>query len=130
TLEEQRSLQKDAKTIMAAVALAIQIGRELQPGGVLRRLILYLHQLGSSRDEILRLRLTEPEEVDRILETAFNFTDFARTIYVDPNRPAAGEVSASAASQSHRSHPSQHPNSIMSEALLGYLLERAAVAIQ
>jgi hypothetical protein len=91
TLEEQRSLQKDAKTTIAAIALAIQIGRELQPGGVLRKLILYLHELAISRGEILRLRLTEPEEVDRILGTAFNFTDFARAIYVDPNRPADGE---------------------------------------
>jgi hypothetical protein len=78
TLEEQRSLQKDAKTTIGAVALAIQIGRELQPGGVLRKLILYLHELGISRDEILRLRLTEPEEIDHILDT-------------DPNRPATGE---------------------------------------
>jgi len=91
TLEEHRSLQKDAKTTMAAIALAIQAGRELQPGGVLRKPILYLHELAISRDEILRLRLTEPEEVDHMLDRAFNFTDFARTIYVDPNRPAAGE---------------------------------------
>jgi hypothetical protein len=52
---------------MAAIGLVIQIAPQLQPGGVLRKLILYLHELAISRDEILRLRLTEPEEVDKIL---------------------------------------------------------------
>jgi hypothetical protein len=70
TLQEQRSLQKDAKTTIAAISLVIQIARELQPGGVLRKLVLYLHELTISRAEILRLRLTEPEEVDQILGTA------------------------------------------------------------
>lgn len=68
TLEEDEPLRKDAKTAIAATALVIQIARELQPGGVLRKLILYLHELAISRDEILRLRLTEPEEVDKILD--------------------------------------------------------------
>ena len=67
TLEEHKSLNKDAKTTIAAIGLGIQIARELQPGGMLRKLILYLHELAISRDEILRLRLTEPEEVDKIL---------------------------------------------------------------
>jgi hypothetical protein len=65
--EEHNSLRKDAKTTIAAIGLVIQIARELQPGGVLRKLILYLHQLAILRDEMLRLRLTEPEEVDKIL---------------------------------------------------------------
>jgi hypothetical protein len=68
TLEEVRPLQKDASTTIAAIALAIQIGHELEEGGLLRKLILYLHELAISRDEILRLRLSEPEEVDRILD--------------------------------------------------------------
>lgn len=67
TLEQHRPLRKDAKTTIAAVALALQVARELQPSGVLRKLILYLHELAISRDEILRLRLTEPEEVDKVL---------------------------------------------------------------
>jgi hypothetical protein len=67
TLEEHKSLNKDAKTTIAAIGLGIQIARELQPSGMLRKLILYLRELAISRDEILRLRLTEPEEVDKIL---------------------------------------------------------------
>jgi len=34
--------------------------------GVLGKLILYLHELGISRNEIQRLRLAEPEEVPKI----------------------------------------------------------------
>ena len=67
TLEKHRSLQKDAGTTIAAMGLMIQMAHELQPGGVLRKLILYLHELAIARGEILRLRLAEPEEVDRIL---------------------------------------------------------------
>lgn len=66
-LEEHELLSKDAKTTIAAIGLVIQIARELQPGGVLRKVIPCLHELAISRDEILRLRLTEPEEVDKIL---------------------------------------------------------------
>ena len=36
--------------------------------GVLRKLVLYLHELTISRNEILRLRLSEPEDVDEILK--------------------------------------------------------------
>ena len=67
TLEEQHSLHKDAKTTMTAVGLGLTIARDLRQGGVLHDLILYLRELLISKDEILRLRLTEPEEVDRIL---------------------------------------------------------------
>jgi hypothetical protein len=67
TLEQHDLLAKDAKTTIAAIGLAIQLARELQPGGVLRKLILYLRELDISRDEVLRLRLTEPEEVDKVL---------------------------------------------------------------
>ena len=61
TLEQHRLLAKDAKTTIAAIGLVIQIAHELRPGGMLRDLILYLHELAITRDEILRLRLTEPE---------------------------------------------------------------------
>ncbi len=68
TLEEHDVLNKDAKTTIAAIGLVIQIARELQPGGMLRKLIVYLREeLAIPRDEILRLRLTEPEEVDKTL---------------------------------------------------------------
>ena len=67
TLEQHRLLAKDAKTTIAAIGLVIQIAHELRPGGMLRDLILYLHELAITRDEILRLRLTEPEEADEIL---------------------------------------------------------------
>jgi hypothetical protein len=67
TLEEHELLGKDAKTTIAAIGLVIQLARELKPGGLLRDLILYLRQLAISRDEILRLRLAEPEDIDKIL---------------------------------------------------------------
>ncbi|MBT9331481.1 hypothetical protein [Paracidobacterium acidisoli] len=67
TLEEHELVSKDAKTTIAAIGLAIQIARELRHEGMLRKLILYLHELAISRDEILRLRLAEPEDVDKIL---------------------------------------------------------------
>ena len=41
---------------------------QMNQGWPVRELILYLQQRAISRDEILRLRLTEPEEVDKILD--------------------------------------------------------------
>jgi hypothetical protein len=88
--EGHESLRKDAKTTFAAIGLAIQMARELQPGGVLRKLILYLHELAISRDEILRLRLTEPEEVDRILNEKEQFSLALRPLRRHPPNRRAG----------------------------------------
>jgi hypothetical protein len=66
-LEQTAPLRKDTGTTLTTISLALEVTQALQPGGVLRKLILYLHELAITRDEILRLRLTEPEEVDKIL---------------------------------------------------------------
>src|ERR1039458_8574714 len=66
TLTEDRPLKKDAGTTIGVIALVLQIAEALEPG-ILRKLILYLHKLPISRNEILRLRLSEPEDIDNIL---------------------------------------------------------------
>ena len=66
TLIEDRPLKKDAGTTIGGIALVLQIAEALEPG-ILRKLILYLHKLAISRNEILRLRLSEPEDIDNIL---------------------------------------------------------------
>jgi hypothetical protein len=66
TLTEDRPLQKDVGTTVNVIRLVIQIADSLDHG-VLRKLILYLHELAICRNEILRLRLAEPEEVDQII---------------------------------------------------------------
>ncbi len=65
-LAEDQPLQKDFGTTVNVIRLVLQIADSLDRG-VLRKLILYLHELGISRNEILRLRLGEPEDVDKIL---------------------------------------------------------------
>lgn len=66
TLTECRPLKKDAGTTVSVIGLALAIADSLDDG-VLRKLFLSLHDLGISRNEILRLRLSEPEDVDTIL---------------------------------------------------------------
>jgi hypothetical protein len=67
TLTEDRPLKKDAGTTIGVIALVLQIAEALEPG-ILRKLILYLHKtLAISRSEILRLRLSEPEDIDNVL---------------------------------------------------------------
>jgi hypothetical protein len=65
TLSEGKQLQKGIDTIgVAGLVLAVA---ESATHGVLRDLIISLHEWGVARNEILRLRLTEPEDVDKIL---------------------------------------------------------------
>ncbi len=64
TLSKERPLQKVDALAVSGLALALA---ESLRGGVLRDLIVSLHEWGITRNEILRLRLTEPEEVDNIL---------------------------------------------------------------
>jgi hypothetical protein len=61
TLEQYKPLQKSGE-ILATVALVLQIAESLKPG-VLRELVLFLKELAIPDDEILRLRLDEPERV-------------------------------------------------------------------
>jgi hypothetical protein len=65
-LEEHGVIQKSAGGVAEFLGLAITIADSLD-SGVLRKLILYLRNLEISNDEILRLRLDEPEEVSHIL---------------------------------------------------------------
>jgi hypothetical protein len=69
TLEEYRPIQKDAGVKLAVLALAIQIADSLQAGS-LRKLILYLQKIKIQEDEILRLRLDEPEQISKTLKSA------------------------------------------------------------
>jgi hypothetical protein len=65
----EQAATKDAGTTVSVIRLALTIADSLDHG-VLRKLILYLRELGISRNEILRLRLSEPEDIDTILGTA------------------------------------------------------------
>lgn len=66
-LDEVQTVSKSADTKMAAAALVLSLADSLHHG-VLHDLVRYLHdELLIPRDEILRLRLSEPEEVDQIL---------------------------------------------------------------
>jgi hypothetical protein len=67
TLTENDPLNKDLGTTLSVIRLVLQIADSLDKG-VLRKLILYLHEKGISRNEILRLRLSEPEDIDNILD--------------------------------------------------------------
>jgi hypothetical protein len=62
TLEEFETLRKDVGTMLGAIGLVLQVAESLSPG-VLRRLILYLRDIAIPEQEILRLRLDEPEQV-------------------------------------------------------------------
>lgn len=62
TLEEYAPVQKSFGETAGVIALAIQIADSLQ-GGSLRKLILYLRDIGISHEEIVRLRLDEPGQV-------------------------------------------------------------------
>ena len=67
TLTETEQIQKDAGTIMSAVGLTVSLSEAVFPGS-LRKLVFYLYnELKLPRNEILRLRLSEPEEIDEIL---------------------------------------------------------------
>ena len=61
TLEEQQTIGKSAD-YLSIIALALQVAESMQPG-VLRSLLRYLRDLSIPHDEILRLRLAEPEEI-------------------------------------------------------------------
>jgi hypothetical protein len=69
TLEEVHPVYKwSAGDTIATVSLAIQVAEVLDPG-ILRRLLLFLHDLAIPKVDILRLRLEEPEIIDEILNS-------------------------------------------------------------
>jgi hypothetical protein len=61
TLEQQQLLGKSAD-YLSMIALGLQVAESLQPG-VLRSLLRYLRDLAIPQEEILRLRLAEPEKI-------------------------------------------------------------------
>jgi len=66
TLEEQHPLGKSAGGTMAALALGLHISDSLHHG-VLHDLLLGLRDWAIPEEQIIRLRLTEPETVAEIL---------------------------------------------------------------
>lgn len=66
TLKEYRPIQKSAGDKIAILGLALQVAESLKPG-TLRALILYLRDIAIPKEEILRLRLDEPEQISEIL---------------------------------------------------------------
>ncbi len=67
TLEQHELLQKDAGTKMTAIGLVLAVVDSLR-SGVLHDLVLRLHDLAIPKEQILRLRLDEPETISEILE--------------------------------------------------------------
>ena len=65
TLEKQQLLQKDAGTAMSAIGLALTVVESIHPG-TLRSLVLFLRDLAIPEEQILRLRLDEPEKISKI----------------------------------------------------------------
>lgn len=63
-LEEYKPLGKSAD-YKGTIALALQIAESLRPG-ILRKLVGFLWELAIPHEEILRLRLDEPENISRI----------------------------------------------------------------
>jgi hypothetical protein len=61
TLEEHETLGKSVDYVKT-IGLALAIANSLRPG-VLRDLVLLLRKIAISEEEILRLRLDEPEQI-------------------------------------------------------------------
>jgi hypothetical protein len=61
-LAEVNTLQKDFSGALAGVGLVLQIVESVHPGST-RALVFFLRDLAIPDEEILRLRLDEPEEV-------------------------------------------------------------------
>jgi len=61
-LVEVDSLQKSFGDALAGITLALQITESLRPGS-LRDLVVFLRELAIPDEEILRLRLGEPEQI-------------------------------------------------------------------
>jgi hypothetical protein len=66
TLEQEQPLTKDAALTIAVVALVLQVVDSLR-SGVLHDLVWYLRDLDIPEEQILRLRLDEPENISKVL---------------------------------------------------------------
>ncbi len=66
TLKKYERVKKDAGSVLASVALALQVVDSLR-SGVLHDLVLYLRSLDIPEEQIIRLRLDEPENVSKIV---------------------------------------------------------------
>jgi hypothetical protein len=62
SLEEYEIAGKSADTVIGALGLALAVADSLRHG-TLRELVVFLRDKAISEDEILRLRLGEPEEI-------------------------------------------------------------------
>jgi hypothetical protein len=63
TLEEHETLGKHAD-YFGAIGLALAVAESLNSdSGLLRKLVVYLRDAAIPEDEVLRLRLDEPEQV-------------------------------------------------------------------
>jgi len=68
TLEEPGGpLKKDAGLVVGAVGLVIQVVETIRPG-TFRELVLKLRDLAIPKEQILRLRLDEPENISKVLD--------------------------------------------------------------
>jgi hypothetical protein len=63
-LEQVRPLQKDIRSTLEVVGLVLAVADSLRSDtGSLRRLVIFLRDLAIPEQEILRLRLDEPEKI-------------------------------------------------------------------
>ena len=68
TLEEpEKPLKKDVGLVVGSVGLVIQVVETIRPG-TFRELVLKLRDLAIPKEQILRLRLDEPENISKILD--------------------------------------------------------------
>ncbi len=67
TLEEQRNHRKVVGAL-ETFGIALAVADSLN-SGVLHKLVLYLRDIGIPKEQILRLRLDEPEQVSAVLES-------------------------------------------------------------
>jgi hypothetical protein len=66
TLEEPgEPLRKDAGLVVGAIGLVIQVVETVRPG-TFRELVLKLRDLAIPKEQILRLRLDEPENISKV----------------------------------------------------------------
>lgn len=77
TLEEHRTLEKSVDAL-GAIGLALAVADSLD-SGVLRKLILYLRDIAIPEEEILRLRLDEPEQVSAALASSSDSASIKQT---------------------------------------------------
>jgi hypothetical protein len=103
TLERGASLRKNTGNTLGAIALVLSVAESLDHG-VLRKLILYLYrEIRIPRDEILRLRLAEPEQVLSEIERLQSKTAMkAIPIAKKPAKKAAKLASAKKAAAAKR----------------------------